>query len=167
MKSHFLFFMVLVGTIMNVQAQNKVDTAKQVNFVHLNDYFKEKGVIFSKDYIVGINMRQLQSRYTPTMADVIKAEQIFSKKYNEVQRQNVDAKKFFCHWVRHYVGLIDNNGNKNIIMQLIDNTKPHKIKRLLGKGWEDIFIIMLADSFYEVSAIFRINIDTSNMSTQL
>ncbi len=159
--------MVLVGTIMNGQAQNNIDTTKQIIFVHLPDYYKEKGVIFSKDYVVGIEMKELQSRYTPTIDDVTKAEQIFSKKYNEVQKANVDTKKFFCHWVRQYVGFIDINGNKNIIVQFIDNTKPNKINRLLGKDWENVFIIMLADSFYKVSTIFRINIDTGEMSTQL
>ena len=76
-------------------------------------------------------------------------------------------KKLFCHWVRQYVGFIDSNGNKNIIVQFIDNTKPRKINRLLGKNWEDVFIIMLADSFYKVSTIIRINIDTGEMSDKL
>lgn len=167
MKSQLLFFMFLVGTIINCQAQSNIDTTKKINMVYLPDYYKEKGVIFNKDYVVGIDMKQLQSRYTPTKEDVTKAEEIFNKKYNELQKKNVDTKKFFCHWVRQYVGLIDSNGNKNIIVQLIDNTKPRKINRLLGKDWEDVFIIMLADSFYKVSTRFRINIDTDDMSTQL
>lgn len=167
MKSHLLFFIFLIGTIINCQAQNNIDTIKQINIVHLSGYYKEKGVIFNKDYVVGIDMKQLQSRYTPTMDDITKEEEIFNKKYNELQKKNVDTKKFFCHWVRQYVGFIDSNGNKNIIVQLIDNTKPRKINRLLGKDWEDVFIIMLADSFYKVSTRFRINIDTGEMTTEL
>lgn len=167
MKSHLLFFMLLVGTIINCQAQSNIDTTKKFNVVRLPDYYKVPGVIFGKDYVVGIDMKQLQSRYTPTLADITKVEETFNKKYNELQKTNVDTKAFFCRWVRQYVGLIDSNGNKNIIVQLINNTKPRKINRLLGKDWESIFIIMLADSFYKVSTRFRINIDTGDMTTEL
>jgi hypothetical protein len=167
MKNYFLFLIFLVGTIMNVQAQNNIDTTKKNNVVHLPEYYKEEGVIFSKDYVVGIDMKGLKSRYTPTIDDIAKLEDIFAKKYNEIGKTNVDTKIFFCRWVRQYVGLIDSNENKNIIVQLIDNTKPRKINKLLGTNWEDVFIIMLADSFYKVSTIFRINIDTGDMTTQL
>lgn len=167
MKNYLLFFLLLVGTIMNSQAQNTNDTTKKINVIHLPNYYKEPGIIFNKDYVVGIDMKQLKSRYTPTIDDIIKAEEILSKKYNEVQKTNVDTKNFFCRWVRQYIGLIDSNGNKNIIVQLIDNTKPRKINKLLGKNWEDVYIIMLADSFYKVSNRFRINIDTGEMTTEL
>lgn len=163
-----ILLITFFGTILMSSAQdNNIDTSRQYNIIHLPAYYKEKGVIFSKDYVVGIDMRNLQSRYTPTKDDVIKAEKIFNDKYNEVQKTNIDTKTFFCHWVRQYVGLIDTKGNKNVIVQLIDNTKPRKINKLLGRGWETVFEIMLADSFYSVSTRFRINIDTDELSEKL
>lgn len=149
------------------QGNSIIDTTCQFSIVHLPDYYKEKGVIFSKNYIVGIEMQNMQSRYTPTKDDIAKAETILNDTYNKVQNTNIDIKTFFCHWVRQYIGLIDNNGNKNIIVQLIDNTKPGRINRLLGKGWETVFIVMLSDNFYAVSRRFKINIDTGEISSLL
>jgi hypothetical protein len=163
-----LLILIFFGIISMSKAQdNNIDTSHQFTVVHLPDYYKEQGVIFAKDYLVGIEMRNLQSRYTPTRDDIINAEKIFNDKYNEIQKANVDTKTFFCHWVRQYVGLIDINGNKNIVVQLVNNTKPRKINRLLGKNWETAFVIMLSDDFYRVSARFRVNIDTAEISDKL
>ncbi|HSZ33164.1 MAG TPA: hypothetical protein VK772_07625 [Puia sp.] len=146
----------------------KSDSAlKNYNVVHLPNYYKEVGVIFNKNYAVGIEMSNFQSRYTPIIDDVTKAEEIFNRKYNEVQKTNVDTKVFFSRWVRQYVGLIDSNGNKNIIVQLIDNTAPRKINSKLGKHWETDFMIYFSDPHPGLGILFRINIDTGEMTTKL
>jgi hypothetical protein len=152
---------------MSKAQDSNFDTLHESNTIHLPDYYKEKGVVFSKDYMVGIEMRNLKFRYTPTKDDIIKAEKILNIKYNDVRNTNVDTKTFFCHWVRQYVGLIDSNGRKNIIMQLIDNKKPKKVNRVLGKGWETSFVIYFADPHPGLGILFRINIDTGEMSDQL
>ena len=169
MKNYLLFFLCVVwASAIAAQTKKNINsTNKKCAIVYLPNYYKEKGVIFDKDYVVGIDMRTLKYRYTPTIDDVTKAEEIFSKQYNQLQGKDVDVKKFFCHWVRQYVGLVDSSGNKNIIVQLINNAKPRKINRLLGKDWETDFVIMLSDSFYDVSTIFRINIDTDQITTEL
>lgn len=150
------------------QAQgNNIDTTHQFTVIHLPDYYKEKGIIFNKDYTFGIKIQSLQSRYTPTKEDAIKAEKILDDKYNEIQNTNVDTRTFFCRWVRQYVGLIDTKGNKNIIVQLIDNTKPRKLNRKLGKHWETGFVIYFADPYPGVGTVVRINIDTGEISDQL
>lgn len=149
------------------KAQNDIDTSHKFSVIYLPSYYKEKGVIFNKDYVVGVEMQNFKLRYTPTKDDIIKAEQIFNQKHNEAQKATVDTKVFFCHWVRQYVGFIDTNGDKNILLQLIDNTKARKINRLLGKNWETVFTIMLSDSFYSVSKRVRINIDRSEISDKL
>lgn len=146
---------------------NHNDMSHLFTVINLPEYFKEMGVIFSKDYVIGIEMQNFQSRYTPTKDDIVKAEKILGEKYNEIRTKNIDAKAFFCHWVRQYVGLIDINGNKNVIVQLIDNKKPRKINRLLGKEWEFDFVTMLSDDFYRVSTRFRINLDTRGISDKL
>lgn len=149
------------------KAQNDIDTSHQFSIIYLPSYYKEKGVVFNEDYVVGVEMRNFKFRYTPTKDDIVKAEKIFDQKHNETQKATVDTKIFFCHWVRQYVGFIDTNGDKNILMQLIDNTKARRINRLLGKNWETVFTIMLSDSFYNVSKRVRINIDTSEISDKL
>jgi hypothetical protein len=112
-------------------------------------------------------MVNLKHRYTPTIDDVTKTEEIFNNKYNELQGKNVDVKKFFRCWVRQYVGLTDSSGNRNIIVQLIENKKPQKINKLLGKNWETDFVIYFSDPHPSLGILFRINIDTGQMTTQL
>ena len=135
--------------------------------ISLPKFYKEKGVIFDSDYSVGIEMHGMRGRFTPSISDITKAERAFSDRYNEVQKANVDTKSYFSHWVRQYVGLIDSNGNKNIIVQLIDNTKKRKLIRKLGKNWETSFVVYFADPYPGLGIVFRINIDTGNMTTNL
>ncbi len=154
--------------LITAKAQNNnADTGKKVNIVYLPDYYKGKGIVFSGDYAVGIDMTNKRYRYTPSKEDISKAEEIFSTQYNQLQQTNINVKDFFCCWVRQYIGLVDSNGNKNIIVQLVNNKNPMKIRRLLGKDWEKVFTIMLADSFYAVSNRFRINIDKVEMAAGL
>jgi hypothetical protein len=145
---------------------NQLANTKAV-VVYMPSHYKEKGVIFDKDYIIGIDMVNLKHRYTPTIDDVTKTEEIFNNKYNELQGKNVDVKKFFRCWVRQYVGLTDSSGNRNIIVQLIENKKPQKINKLLGKNWETDFVIYFSDPHPSLGILFRINIDTGQMTTQL
>ena len=150
----------------NAQEITKVASQK-FTVVFLPEFYKEKGIIFDNDYVVGIEMHDMQSRFTPSTNDITKAERIFIDKYNEVQKANVDTKSYFSHWVRQYVGLIDSNGNKNIIVQFIDNTKKRKLVRKLGKNWETSFVIYFADPYPGLGIIFKINIDKGNMTTSL
>ncbi|WP_343673617.1 hypothetical protein [Chitinophaga sp.] len=162
-----ILFVVLAGGFFSCRAQTKIDTVKQFEIVELPGYYKEKGIIFNEEYLVGIDMKDKKYRFTPTVEDIKNVEEIFIKQYNQVQQTNIDTKDFFCHWVRQYVGFIDNNGKKNIILQLINNKRPGKINRLLGRGWETNFVVMLSDDFYAVSTCYRVNIDTGEMTTSL
>ena len=147
--------------------QMKCSVFKNYEEVYLPDYYKEVGVIFNKYYTVGIKMSNFQSRYTPTIDDVKKMEEIFYKNYNDVQKENVDTKVFFRHWIRQYFGLIDISGDKNIIVQLIDNTTPRKLNHKLGKHWETDFLIYFSDPNPGRGILFKININTGEMTKEL
>lgn len=165
MRVCILLVSIFFGIISISNAQhNNIKASNQFIVIQLPDYYKENGVVFNKDYVVGIEIKNLQSRFTPTKEDIIKTEHIFTQKYSDIGNANVDTKAFFCCWVRQYIGLIDINGNKNIIVQLVNNTKPRKINRLIGKNWETIFVTMLSDDFYKASKRFRLNIDTAEIS---
>ena len=168
MRNYILFLCVVLVSGINAQMKDNITLTNKKNvIVYLSNYYKEKGVIFDKDYVVGIDMVNLKYRYKPTVDDVTKSEDVFNKQYNQLQGKNVDVKKFFCKWVRQYVGLVDSNGNKNIIVQLIENIKPRKINQLLGKNWETDFVIYLSDPHPVLGLLFRINIDTGEMTTKL
>lgn len=168
MKDVLLVLLFSLGVLLTGSAQSSLtDTVKHFNVVFLSDFYKEKGIIFSKDYLVGIDMSDKKGRFTPTIDDVKRAEAFFLNKYNQLRKKNDNVKDFFCHWLRQYIGLIDSNNNKNIIIQLVNINKPGKINRLLGKGWENNFVQMFSDEFYAVYAIFRINLNTGSMTDKL
>ncbi|ASZ09869.1 hypothetical protein KTO58_26585 [Chitinophaga pendula] len=164
MEKQIIFIVFLVGLFFSSDAQNIVAT-KQFEIVELPNYYKANGILFKEHYRIGIDIKDNRERYTPSIEDIEKAEEVFINKYKQLQHANIDDKISFCCWVRQYVGFIDSKGRKNVILQLINNKKPGKINRLLGKGWETNFVLMLSDNFYAVSARYRVNIDTGEMTT--
>ena len=158
---------ILFCTFLFCNAQDNFDTSRQFNIVHLPKYYKERGIVFNKAYKIAIDIKNIQCRYSPTENDIKMAEEKFMKKYNMIQKDSINVFSYFSSWVRQYVGVIDKNNTKNIIVQLINNKNRNKTNRLLGAGWEDDFVIMLADSFYSISKRFKINIDTGEIYTEL
>jgi len=167
MKNILLIAMLIVCTSIASKGQNKTEETNPFSIVNLPKFYKEKGIIFNEDYAVGIDIKNLKNRFSPTVTDIERAEEIFSNRYNHLQGTSIDVKSSFCNWVRQYIGVVDSNGKRNIIVQLVNNKKPGKINRLLGKGWENNFVVMLSDDFYKVSSRFRIIIDTGEMSSGL
>jgi hypothetical protein len=158
-----ILVMFFLTTVSISEAQrNEKDSA--FTSVDLPNHFREGGVIFNKDYNVGIVMKSVQRRYTPTENDILSVEMILSNHMYNVQKDNLIAKPIFYHWVRQYIGLIDTNGNKNIIVQLVDNSNPRKMNRLLGKNWQCNFAVMLSDDFYRLSKRYQVNINTKEVS---
>lgn len=152
----------------SVTAQDKnTDTSHHFTKVYFPEYYNEKGIVFNKDYNIGIKMSDLSYRYTPSKDDIKKAEKVFQAKFNVLRKQSVDTEKYYFHWVRQYLGYITKSGTKNIVVQLIDNSKPRNTNRLLGKNWETDFVILFSDDFYKVSTRIRINLDKEEISENL
>jgi hypothetical protein len=75
------------------------DAPKSYTERRLPGFYKWKGVIFNKDYVVGIEMEDMLYKYTSGIEDIKAAEEIFNKQYNGVQDTNVGTKLFFSCWV--------------------------------------------------------------------
>ena len=86
--------------------QSKCSVFKNYRVVYMPNYYKEVGVIFNKNYTVGIKMSNFQSRYTPTIEDVKKMEEFFIR-ITMICIKKMLIPKFFSHWIRQYLGLID------------------------------------------------------------
>jgi hypothetical protein len=167
MINYFFGFLLAIASV-SCKSQKVVQEAPQhTTVLYLPTYYREAGIIFHKEYAAGIEMKDLQYRYTPSKEDIMQTERIFQQQYHIVEKKSLDTKVYFDKWVRQYVGLVDKEGNKNIIVQLVNNTDRKKIDKLLGKDWRNTFIVMLSDSFYQVSTRFRINLDKNEMSTNL
>ena len=135
---------------------NHINSLIPHNEIHLPEFYKAKGIVFSDFYKIGIELRNIKNRFTPQLDDIIKAENILNSKSWYLKTINKN-------WVRQYVGLIDSNGKKNIIIQLINNSNHRKLNKMLGKNWTNDFVVMLSDEFYKIHKLLRINIDTGEI----
>lgn len=139
----FIFTLLFIS--INLHAKQTSDTTKGINVISLPDYYKQKGIVFTEAYDLKIDLGKIKKRFTPSIDEIKKAEDIFFRDYATVTKQRIDTKKYFCNYLRQYVGYIDSIGNKNLMMQLIDNSKPKKIRRILGRDWEMRYIVYLSD----------------------
>ena len=140
-----IFIITLFFVSINLHARQTFDTSKGINVIFLPDYYKQKGIVFTKEYDLKIDLGNIKERFTPSVDEIKKAEDIFFRDYPTVTKQTIDTKKYFCNYLRQYVGYIDSSGNKNLMMQLIDNSKPKKMRRILGRDWETRYIVYLSD----------------------
>lgn len=145
---------------------NKIDSSSNSEVVHLPEYYQGEGVIFNENYDVQFSITNIRNRYSPSINDIQKAEEILSEKYNELRGTNIDFKRKFRKYLRQYVGLIDLSGKRNIIVQILDTSKKRKFKKAVGKSYREKFV-MIFDAQWLKSQIFKINLDLDTITTQL
>ena len=140
--------------------------------IKLDSLYKGYGVVFSQDNNPGIVISDLKQRYTPSVAEITAAEQIFLSQYNkankaEPARKNAkhinNPKSYFNKYYRQYIGFIDNRGNKNILIHLIDFSKPRKVKKYVGDGWKDNFVIVFAQPMPFSILTYRVNMGENKL----
>lgn len=167
MKEIVFIISVLILSLDSKSQYVKQDTINNYILFRLPEYYKQNGVIFYKTYPIGIDLKNMAERYSPNIEDVKLAEEIFNKRYNDFIDKGIDVKTYFANYVRQYIGYIDKNGKKNIIIQLIDNSRPRKVKKMFSKDWQTHFVSRLSDDFYAISRIFRVNLEANEISTVL
>lgn len=156
-----MIFYFLLNFLIGKEQSNAVNTPR---VIHLPSLFKAHGVIFNKDYIPNIHIVDM-GWYTPELDDIELAESILQAKYNELRKTNVNVTKYFCKYIRQYIGILDHSGNKNIIVQLINTGKKRPFRKSVGDSYKEHFIIQFDDNVQ--SQIFKINLEKHSLSTQL
>lgn len=139
----YIITLLIIST--SVQARQASDTAKGLEVISLPDYYNQKGIVFTEHYNLKVDLGDIKGRYSPSMNEIRKAEEIFFRDYATFTKQHIDPKKYFCNYVRQYIGYLDSNGSKILSMQLIDNSKPRRMNRILGRNWEMRYIVYLSD----------------------
>lgn len=129
----------------NVHAGQVSDSTKGVKVIFLPEYYKQMGVIFTPEYDLNIDLGDITERYSPSIDEIKRAESIFFRDYTKVTNQSIHVKEYFRNYLRQYVGYVDSKGIKKLMMKLIDNSKPRRMKRILGKGWESRYVSYLSD----------------------
>ena len=123
------------------------------HLIKVDSLYKEPGVIFPENYQLSIIIANIDKRFTPSVEEVAQADKIFLDSFNVTNKSNpisanamfiADPKKHFSRYIRQYVGYYDLKGHKNILIHLLENNKPRKIKRRIGDRWKEDFVIIFA-----------------------
>lgn len=149
MKRRLLF----TGFLMVGALASQNGFSQDAELIRIDSMYHECGVIFTERYELSVGVRDMRNRFTPTIDDVIQAERLFLKNYNLANQANevskaakyiADPKGFFNLYIRQYAGYYDLNGNKVILIHLIDNSKPNRVKKEIGDQWKRVFVLILA-----------------------
>lgn len=126
---------------MNIRAMSKMLRVLAISLLFnisvycqdANSIYSECGVIFPASYNLSIEISGLVKRFTPTIEGVKAAEQIFITQFKDLDHsksnfpkafQITNTKDYFRRFIRQYIGYEDVRGNRNILIDLIDNSRP-------------------------------------------
>ena len=165
MRRNTIFALNLIFCFV-ARSQDNFDSSLVVNKLSLPEISSEKCIVFSKDYPVSFYLTSIDKRYTPTFDDILLAEKLFSK-YKSSCESLVNKPSGYFKWMRQYLGFIDKAGRKNIVVQVINCENPGRVRKLLGKKWEEHFVVLFSDEFYKLREIYRINLVSEDVSTSL
>lgn len=73
------------------------------------------------------------------------------------------VKKRFWKYNRQYIGYIDGNGDKNILIHLLDFSNPRKAKKYFGKDWQTGFVSFYSESIKLSVYTYRVNLTQSKL----
>jgi hypothetical protein len=124
-------------------------------------------VIFDSSYNPPIEIQNISRRFTPNETDIVAAERIFREQYNATNEATesrtgakfiTDVKKYFRKFNRQYIGYIDKQGDRNLIIHLFDYSKKRVVKKYIGDNWKNNLVIMFADKPPFEMVTYRINL---------
>lgn len=124
--------------------------------------FKGKGLIFGEDYSPKIQLPKNAKVINATTKQAYIAELIFLNKFSKNTKllyyNNKNIKRCFFHYNRQYLGYQDQEGDVNIIINLL-NFRNRRTAKEKFKNWEKYYFIGFGQ-FYEKNTLrVRVNID--------
>jgi len=145
---------------------------QDINLIKIDSLYSECGVVFPASYDLSIELQNLKIRFTPSTEEITLAEQIFLKEFKNLDhgKSNFpdgsrvsDARKYFDNFIRQYIGYEDQSGNKNILIHLLNNTMPRKVKKAIGTNWKEKFIVILAQPMPFEILTYRVNLTSKTL----
>lgn len=132
------------------------------------DIFKGRAIVFTQEYNPPIKLPSGVELFTPSEEDVVKAELTLHQKYNEDLnevawfKKEKDVKNKYWKYNRQYLGFVDQAGNKNVIINLL-NFKCKKKAKEQFEGWEEFFFIGFGEYYEKNSVRFVVNLSTKQL----
>ncbi|HQX45547.1 MAG TPA: hypothetical protein PK209_13375 [Saprospiraceae bacterium] len=169
---YILLFLKIVAFIVLNSSDLRGQTATNNNnlmsrIISIDSLFKFYGTIFDSSYTSPIEINNIKQRFTPNETDIIAAERIFREQYN-IANQSAesrkgakfvnDVNKRFRKFNRQYIGYIDNENNRNLIIHLFDYSKRKAVKKYLGDSWKNSLVIVLSDNLPFEIVTYRVDL---------
>ncbi len=154
-----------------LQIENlKVDSTSQFVTIFGVDF---KGAIIPKEHAPGFNKKELANRFSPTIDEIIKAEDGLTENYNSSMKNDSrvygfkkikNVRETFNDYTRQYLGFIDEKGERIIWIHLV---KVEKLNKEFGEDefdWKSSIVMGNGDVFYENMITMVFNLDNKTLS---
>jgi len=123
-------------------------------------YYDAPGVLFREDVAErNIKIPGASLRYTPSIQDIVRAEELFDSLYNKAIKADSrsgglgyvpDARRYFFHYGRQYLGYKDSAGNRFVFIHLlnfaVEEEDKNRFYRHFGKG-----MVWGSGGFFEIN----------------
>ncbi|KAA5536547.1 hypothetical protein F0919_02445 [Taibaiella lutea] len=134
-------------------------------------HFKGYSIVFTKEYKANFLLREFKEQFTPAKKEIDSAEAIFMRRYDvdinkkEAYISTNNPVKFFKYYLRQYMGLINLNDEKVILIKMLNVPKPRrKTIEEHYENWESKYVLGTGD-FYERNTVpFLVNLTTGEIS---
>lgn len=156
------YFILVINLLFNISVNGQ-----NIDLIRIDSIYSEYGVIFPGSYKLSIELSGLTTRFTPTIEEVKATEQIFIDQFRNLDHNKsnfpngyriADTKNYFNKFIRQYIGYEDERGNRNILIHLINNESPRKVKKVIANNWKENFIVIFADPMPFDILTYRVNL---------
>jgi hypothetical protein len=143
----------------------------QTTFKYYNPkHFKGHSIVFTKEYKANFSLREFNGQFTPTKEEIDSAEALFMKRYDTDINKKEDFKvthnprRYYKNYKRQYMGIMSNNGEKLIFIQMLNVPKPRrKNLEYYYENWENVYVVGTGN-FYELNTVrFIVNLTKGEM----
>jgi len=142
-KSIILLSFILLVSPKVCCSQQKDNVLTSV--IEPKEYYVGKGIIFHETYDPHILLKDAKKRFTPNDSLIIRSEKILLEQYSTVKQ--VKSAKFLKKYNRQYIGYINTNGDKVVLIQLLKIKSQSKMNDKF-LNWQNEYIVGFG-TFYE------------------
>lgn len=147
----------------SLTAQDSARVGFQI--IELKDYFDHLGAIVNREYESKASTFYKKERFTPNIEQVNDAEKVMQHLVSMVMGSYADGRKGALKklrkYYRHYIGYINNSGEKVIVLWMVD-PKAFEKNKLLDE-WKTRLISMSGSFDDKYLRIYSINLQTREL----
>jgi hypothetical protein len=131
--------------------------------ISLNEYFDGEGAIVPSEYDLPLLFEDNPKRFTPSKNHVIKAEKLFSSRYDSLSSNGEMSNELesFSEYNRQYIGYINSSGD-SLIVTLMMNHRASRADEYL-EGWKCNVVVGSGPFFEQHHWMFEANLSKGQL----